>query len=51
VSHKPREATKARKHELTTINAEAAEFADIYWLSGLSEFCVQRRVSNFETHS
>ena len=26
--------------ELTTINAETAEIAEIYWLSGLSEFCV-----------
>jgi len=26
--------------KLTTINAETAQFAEIYWLSGLSEFCV-----------
>jgi len=37
--------------KLTTINAETAEFAEIYWLSGLSEFCVQRRLGNFEMHS
>ena len=34
--------------KLTTINAEIAEFAEIHQLCGLSEFCVQRRVGNFQ---
>jgi hypothetical protein len=32
----------------TAINAELAEIAEIYWLSSLSEFCVQRRGCSVE---
>jgi len=63
VESEQRESTKEHVAKITTINTETASFdsardalsdsrraecAEIYWLSGLSEFCVQRRVGNFE---